>query len=497
MDTGEYLKRYFEYLKDKPITAANIRNATAASGEPPAPALEFILIHAEAHGINPKNELAELFTAWEKSKSEKREQKETAAAITEFENLAKEYRDNEAKGFLPTEKQRADLSARAALSAARIGNTATKNPFISFDQYIYNKINKNWWEEFSPELYNRLPFPDGTVSAIGSPPGGGKTASLINIGRELLTAPPPENPIYEKAQEKNTKRNILFISAEMTVEAITDRFIKCIAWETGRNNPRYGLENVKEAWDYEQRLKDIYKGDGELIAHNEIEAARAGLYKQILDKYIYPAWGKRLQLAYVRGYRYFEDIANIIRTRAEPGTIILMDYIQLFPPMRRDAEDDHTPRYLQIRRIIDETILAAELTKSVVICAAQLGRAERKEGSGKQADDTQGWRESGDIKQNAWNLVKMFLEVNEDNPAEKQMSYRVSKARSSGHLGEAYVLDWTPKYQHMERTITQKSKTTPWAQRAAEERASKKRKSTTGENSGALGDNNIKIHGRP
>jgi replicative DNA helicase len=152
---------------------------------------------------------------------------------------------------------------------------------------------------------------------------------------------------------------------------------------------------------------------------------------------------------------------------------------------------------LQIRRIIDEIILAAELTKSVVICAAQLGRAERKEGSGKQADDTQGWRESGDIEQNAWNLVKMFLEVNEDNPAEKQMSYRVSKARSSGHLGEAYVLDWTPKYQHMERTITQKSKTTPWAQRAAEERASKKRKSTTGENSGALGDNNIKIHGRP
>jgi hypothetical protein len=38
MDTGEYFKRYFEYLGNRPITAANIRNAAASASkeEPPS-----------------------------------------------------------------------------------------------------------------------------------------------------------------------------------------------------------------------------------------------------------------------------------------------------------------------------------------------------------------------------------------------------------------------------------------------------------------------------
>jgi replicative DNA helicase len=173
-----------------------------------------------------------------------------------------------------------------------------------------------------------------------------------------------------------------------------------------------------------------------------------------------------------------------------------MDYIQLFPPTKKDVGDwgDKCPRYLQIRHVIDEAILAAEQTKSVIICAAQLGRADRQSGSERNADDTQGWRESGDIEQSAWNLVKMFLEVNENNPAEKQMSYRVAKARSSHHLGEAYILDWTPKYQHMERTVTPKPKMTPWAERAKNEKNTAAREKSK---PAPLGENqNMKVYGR-
>jgi len=71
------------------------------------------------------------------------------------------------------------------------------------------------------------------------------------------------------------------------------------------------------------------------------------------------------------------------------------------------------------------------------------------------------------------------------------MSYRVSKARSSGHLGEAYILNWMPKYQHIEKTAISKPKTTPWAQRAAEDRANKRRGKTAAP-SGALGENEKK-----
>ena len=65
MDTGEYLKRYFEQLRNKPITVAAIRDAAAAaySGDPPTSALDSMLAHAEAYGINPEKELAELHAA--------------------------------------------------------------------------------------------------------------------------------------------------------------------------------------------------------------------------------------------------------------------------------------------------------------------------------------------------------------------------------------------------------------------------------------------------
>jgi hypothetical protein len=497
-DTQEKLKRFFGQIKEQqkngPITAQGIRDAAAATGYTPdmVPA---ILAHAEAWGINPERELAELVAAGDKAKAEAAERlakEKMILAAGEIEALA---------GALKTETDPAkieDLKRAIDLARVKIEAPKTLNPFITFDQYIENLINKNWWEEFAPEIFNRLPFPDGTLSAIGAAPGGGKTAALINICREVLTALPPINPDYEKAQAKNAKRNILFLSAEMNTEAITDRLIQCIAWGIGRDDLRYGLKNVAKPWDYENRVKDIYKGNGELITHNETEAARAELYKQVHDEFIRPAWGKRLQIAYLRGHRSFDEITNIIKTRAEPGTIVLMDYLQLFQPVYKDTLQggEYCPRYLQIRHVIDEAILAAEQTKSVIICAAQLGRTDRQSGSGKQADDTQGWRESGDIEQSSWNLVKMFLEVNEDNPAEKQMSYRVSKARSSHHLGEAFIIEWEPKYQHMERLGTPKPKKTPWVQRAAEENAKKKKDEAAriaalrqgGSKSGALGE---------
>ena len=485
-DIQKKLKQFFEQLpKDRKPTANDIGQAARKTGYLPE-LIPAMMAYAEANEINPEREIEELHAASEKAKAE------SAAALAR-ERIIQTAGEIEAlAGSLKTETDPAkiqDIKNSIDNARARMDVSAQKSPFITFDQYVEKLINKNWWEEFRPTLYNRLPYPDGTFSAIGAPPGGGKTAGLINLGRELLITPPPENPVYEKAQAKNAKRNILYLSAEMTIEAITDRLIQCIAWEIGRGNPRYDLENVKEAWDYEQRVKDIYRGSGELIAHNEKEAARAELYKRVHDEYIRPAWGKRLQIAYLRGYQFFDDIANIIKTKAEPGTVVLMDYIQLFPPTKKDIGDwgDKCPRYLQIRHVIDEVILAAEQTKSVVICAAQLGRTERQGGSERNADDTQGWRESGDIEQSAWNLIKMFLEVNENNPAEKQMSYRIAKARSSHHLGEAYILDWTPKYQHMENAMIPKPKIAPWRENEKVKGTAKKNQGNG--NSGALGEN--------
>ena len=131
--------------------------------------------------------------------------------------------------------------------------------------------------------------------------------------------------------------------------------------------------------------------------------------------------------------------SNNVLNNAEPGTLTLIDYLQLMPVCGADIGQGN-PRYLEIRHIMDMGIIAAEKTQSVIIAAAQLGREERRTGG--RGDDTQGWRESGDIEQTAWNLIKMAR--NNEN-----LTFKITKARSSAGVGAAYSLEWIPGYQYM------------------------------------------------
>jgi hypothetical protein len=117
-----------------------------------------------------------------------------------------------------------------------------------------------------------------------------------------------------------------------------------------------------------------------------------------------------------------------------------MDYLQLMPICNADIGQGN-PRYLEIRHIMDMAIIAAEKTQCVIIAAAQLGREDRNK-TGGRGDDTQGWRESGDIEQTAWNLIKMYR----DNDA---LLFRITKARNSAGVDTAYKLDWVPAYQYI------------------------------------------------
>jgi hypothetical protein len=203
----------------------------------------------------------------------------------------------------------------------------------------------------------------------------------------------------------------------------------------------YYLEKVQETnIDYWKLLKHEYGTPPDYWEYSQQELQRAKLYKKVIEKYIRPTWNNRLKIAYVRGHKCFDDVYNIILNNAEPGTLVLMDYLQLMPICNSDIGQGN-PRYLEIRHIMDMGIIAAEKTQSVIIAAAQLGREDRKTGG--KNDDTQGWRESGDIEQTAWNLIKMTR----DND---KLSYRISKARSSSGSKTAHKLNWIPNYQYME-----------------------------------------------
>jgi hypothetical protein len=211
-------------------------------------------------------------------------------------------------------------------------------------------------------------------------------------------------------------------------------------WQKAGEGEPYYLEKVKTTnQDYWKLLKYKYGTPPDYWEFTQDEQQRANLYQSVIEEYIRPVWGNRLKIAYVRGRKCFDDIYNIILNNAEPGTLVLVDYLQLMPICNTDIGEGN-PRYLEIRHIMDMGIIAAEKTKSVIIAAAQLGREDRK--AGNKTDDTQGWRESGDIEQTAWNLIKM----NRDND---KLSFKITKARSSAGVGTAYSLKWIPSYQYM------------------------------------------------
>jgi replicative DNA helicase len=316
--------------------------------------------------------------------------------------------------------------------------------FTTFDQYINRQAKKEYWREYTPKLFGSLSFPDGTISAIGAAPGGGKSAALINLCRELLTTAPIDNPNpkeSEKAQNIDAQRKILYISTEMSTEDLTDRLIHSLAWyEVNEGQPFY-LESVKRTnQDFWKLLKYKYGTPPDYWEFSQDEQQRADLYQSVIEKYIRPAWGDRLKIAYVFGKaKYFDDICNIILNNADPGTLVLLDYLQQMPICSADV-GQRNPRYLEIRHIMDMGKITAEKTQSVIIAAGQLSREDRK--AGNKGDDTQGWRESGDIEQTAWNLIKMTRE-------NEKLSYRITKARSSAGVGTGYSLKWMPSYQYM------------------------------------------------
>jgi replicative DNA helicase len=134
--------------------------------------------------------------------------------------------------------------------------------FITFDQYINRQAKKEYWREYTPKLFGSLSFPDGTISAIGAAPGGGKSAALINLCRELLTTAPIYNPNpkeSEKAQNIDAQRKILYISTEMSTEDLTDRLIHSLAWHEAKEGQPFYLESVKRTnQDYWKLLKFKY-----------------------------------------------------------------------------------------------------------------------------------------------------------------------------------------------------------------------------------------------
>jgi hypothetical protein len=351
----------------------------------------------------------------------------------------------------------AESLAAISKEAAGLVTTATtrKSPIVSYAEYRQRRTDRKYWEEFTPALFNRLPFPDGSINLIGARSGAGKTNALVNIMRELLTTAAPNAVANntDKEQAKNADRRMVFVSREMTIDDILDRLALSLAWtlrhtfpclKNLNKNPFFNMQQFHTSQNYpDTPPEDTFKA-----------------YSHILENIISPAMksGRLVMLDAIEAETLEEILLNLTRLDIRPGDAVLIDYIQLLPATtNEEAERYATADHLRMRYIVHELRKAAKESGAVFICAAQLNReAAKNQAEGKTNIET-AFKDSADLEQAAHSAVIIDRKDGDaDNPPE--LSYHVVKARSSYHLGQHYGITWNPGFYHMELGIEKTGK---------------------------------------
>jgi hypothetical protein len=428
---------------------------------------DFINAFCRERGIDPRaTELADYYresTEYKAKKQTEEDKKHKEAAVKNLAERVKEYQDNLVRGVPPARPEMLKTGETISKDAAVLAvDHSLKKIFMSSDDYITKMLDYNFWEEYAPDIFHRLPFPNGTINLIGARSGGGKTTALISIARDIITTTVPQKieSSADRAKERNRRRRAVFISREMTVNDILNRLILSTAWACIKNGEyshftKEGLEQLEHPI---QTIKETLRER----RHNDPQFTPAqGLYNFVWEKYIDPALkSERLLMYNALDEESLENILTNIKIKTEPGDIILVDYVQLLPPSTtNDAEKYATADYLRARYIVTAIKKYASENDVVFICAAQIRSTAAKE-QRKGADPTEAdFKDSSDFGQAAHSAVIIAREKkpekgdNKINPKKTretpELYYTCVKARSSHHLNDEYKIEWVPKYQYM------------------------------------------------
>jgi len=415
----EKIKQFFEQLKDKPITAAAIDNAARATGYAHE-LIPYYIAFAEFYNINVQRELAELVAAGEKAKAEKDERKQRTDIKAASEKICEWLTSITATvETAPLDEIKETLSNLNAETAALVTTAESVNRFPTWADYeaAWQKENEH---DFSPELFNRLPFPEGTVSYIGARTGRGKTTAKVNIGIEALF--PLGKKIYP--------RHVLFISLEENQKQILRRFSLCLAYRDSTEENREKLLTVTNPHTGKTDPKNAYKNwkKGREIGGPGSAAFVAAIIEA----------DKKIKTAVENGNLVFFDgigaqlseILAAIHARNR-GDIVLLDYIQKIPADKASYSGNSDLE--RIRDGSDELIKAAKIRECVVIAGAQFNR-EGYKGNTKNDDEftDADFRGCGDIEQDGHNL----LGIGRSND-KKQFYYKIIKSRE-GEITDNY-----------------------------------------------------------
>ena len=371
----------------------------------------------------------------------------------DIENIAENNRRLQLKE-LETEKEQAAASM-ASLAAKYTGaDQGERQSLIESIQREYETLNKTvtsakinrfptwadyesaWQKEnendFSPELFGRLPFPEGTVSYLGARTGRGKTTAEVNIGIEGLF------PITHNTPP----RKILFISLEENQKQIIRRFSLCLAYRNVSKENRDILLTVENPYTGKKDPRNAYKN---WKRKNEIGGPGAGVFvNSIIDA------DSKIKTEIENGNLVFFDgigaslaeILAAIKTRNR-GDIILLDYVQKLPAGRESRSGN--PDLERIREGSEKLVEAAKLRECVVIAGAQFNR-EGYKGQPTQDEFTDAdFRSCGDLEQDGHNLLGIGRTADK-----KTYYYSVIKSREGESTDKKYTLTFAGGYSFME-----------------------------------------------
>jgi hypothetical protein len=432
---SEKLKQFFEQLRGNGNpTAQDIRNATAATGNV-TEILPEILSYAIGMGIDVTSEMADFTNAQEKARQEKTLQ-ETAASLAEQSGALVSEADPE---------KRRKLIEGIRRSASSLGMAGKKDRVGSWTEFIRECTQYDPEKDFKPDLFDGLAFPPGTVSYIGARAKAGKTTSMINLAREAVFS----------------GRKVLYITLEMSRRQLLIKLVLCVAFALAGETPE--REELRGRGSYERKeqtgqtpQKDFYTllhgknlqpyGGEETFLNNVNKA----------QDIVKNAYGELLLIYDGRGAD-FREITAAIDQYGGPGSLVLIDYIQRMPP----ADENDRDNFVRVKKISDGVLSAAVRTNTIIISGAQFNRTVTRDGSGNEIIETTSFRESGDLEQDAHNILGIGRLAGKGNRYIKMFAGREEMIEDN-----AYSLDFEGAYSYMARKEKIKApEETPYAPR--------------------------------
>lgn len=407
---------------------AALLDAAASVFDRPEEYAAFIVSLATSRGIEIAGKLAELHGITAEAKRQAQREKETATAKDAAALLAAgaaEYAKFLEQGHAPDEKEMTEAAAAMGKAASSLAAPKEQSRFITYTEYLADCKSYDPDKDFTPALFG-VPFPDGTVSYIGARTSRGKTAAMLNLAREAITAKKP--------------RRVFFITLEMSPKQLLTRLALSLVYEKTAD---LGTAAIKDLEQRERPMRDYYR----IVRGLDIEGEAGGYYMATgttaATEKIKAALESRNLVMYDARGAGLETIISTIKGNAEKGTVILLDYIQRMP----SPEGVYDSTYMRVKGISDRVLNAAAATDAVIIAGAQFNR-QNKEAKGKSNRDTfddTSFRESGDLEQDAHCAIGLgWWDNNKDS-----RFFEVLKVRDGEIPKHPFKLTWRGAFQYM------------------------------------------------